>query len=142
MLLSGRQHALYEPDGYQVSRGRWLRRALTAIALTVLVLAVASLVYRRANRVWPWSTYPTILHICNRDFAPQTPAQTPSEIASQGYHLVRHGNVPGWFNSAPVWGYDAVDGHNIHRPTGGCPAVVWVQGGSTTYQPYVLQGGP
>lgn len=118
------------------------RRGLTSTAVAVVALAIALVAYRGANNVWPWSTYPSILHLCDRDFQPDGAAQTPSQIAAQGYHLVRHGDVPGWFNNAPVWKYDAVDGQPTQPVAGGCSVVLWVQGGPSTYQLYALLGGP
>jgi hypothetical protein len=113
-----------------------------SIALVALLVVGGSLVlYDHVYRAWPWSTYPNPLHVCGRDFQPAGPSVTRAQITRGGDHLVRHGDVPGIFNTSAVWTTDAERGVRLQMLPGGCNQM-WVQGGPGEYRPYSLEGGP
>lgn len=122
-------------------RHAWPRLAGLLIGALVLIAAGVVIVDRGAFHVWPWSTYPTRLHVCGRDFQPVDAVETRAQIQRQGYHLIRHGDVPGWPNDAPVWTFDTSGGQLTTALPGGCHVVMWVQGGSDSFKPYSLEGG-
>ncbi len=112
------------------------------VAVALLVVGGALVVYNHVYRAWPWSTYPNPLQACGRDFQAAGPNVSRAEITRQGDHLVRHGDAPGILNTSPVWTTNAEDGTRLQLLPGGCDAVMWVQGGPDTFRPYSLEGGP
>lgn len=115
---------------------------LTLIGAVLVAIGAVLLWYRGTYDVWPWSTYPGTLHVCGRYFQPQGSPETRAQIAKRGYHLIRHGDVPGWLNAAQVWTFDTVDGQQTQALPGGCHVGMWVRGGGDSFGPYALEGGP
>lgn len=113
-----------------------------ALAVLVVLSAVASVMYRTTEKVWPWAMPTSLLHECGRDFISSGPVQTRSQITSQGYRIVRHGPTPGLLATKPVWTYTAVDGARTSDLPGGCSVVLWVEKSSGRFTPYELEGGP
>jgi hypothetical protein len=118
-------------------------RLIVLLVGAVCAAAIATLIgYRTSYDVWPWAAYPSTLHACGRDFQPDGRPESRGHIAKQGYHLVRHGDVPGWLNGAQAWTFDTVDRQQTDPLPGGCHVVMWVRGGTDSFKPYVLEGGP
>ena len=118
-------------------------RVTVGLLVTLLVAAAAVVIgYRLTYDMWPWSTYPGTLHACSRDFEPTENVESRAQIAAKGYHLVHHGDVPGWSNNAQVWTSDTVMGEPTEALAGGCHVVMWVRGGADAFKAYQLEGAP
>ncbi len=120
-------------------RRRWsVKRWIITTAVVVLIggglLLVGS---RAAYDEWPWSSYPSQLHVCGRDFINEG-SETRGQIAAPGDHLVRVGSVPGWLNHAELWTT------SVGAPLNGtyCHVVMWVRTGANEFESYALSGGP
>lgn len=117
--------------------GRW--RWPIRVAIAVLILAGIALIGNYgAYHEWPWSTYPSRLSVCGRDFQPEGRPQTRAQIArTDPSPLARIGDVPGWLNSGELWA------HANEPPfTGICRVVMFVRGGPDQFKVYALEGGP
>lgn len=108
------------------------------IALGVGVLIIAALLIDYAMyREWPWSTYPSTLKACGRDFQKAGTPETRDQIEAGHAKLVRVGDIPGWFNQGDLWA------HEDQPPfTGNCRLVMFVHGDGDEFQEYDLVGGP
>ena len=113
---------------------------IAAIAL-VVAAAMVTAGYRTHYGTWPWSTFPDQLRVCGRQFNPQGPGTTKTQLTSEGYHLVRHGSTPAWFHRHELWTFDTVNRQVTTALPGGCHVVMWIQDRSN-YRPYVLSGSP
>ena len=101
--------------------------------MTVVLLAgIALIVSYGAYKEWPWSTYPSRLYACDRDFQAGGPPQTRAQIArTDASPLVRIGDVPGWLNSGELWA------HAGTPPFSGiCRVVMYVRGGADQFKAY------
>lgn len=128
---------------FPTRRARPRRRLLAVLAVTVILALGLGLVgYYAAYRVFPWSSYPSRLHVCNRDFQTTSAPQTRAAITQQGYHLVRDGDLPGWLNNQQLWSFNSVNGQAAEALPGGCHVVMWMRGGPDSYKSYELEGGP
>lgn len=114
---------------------RWPAVAAVVAALAVIVtLLVSYLAYDE----WPWSTYPSQLNACGRNFQSAGPPQTRAQIfADQRDDIVRIGDVPGWLNHGQLW---ALSGDEPFSER--CRVVMYVRGGPDAFKPYDLVGGP
>lgn len=121
------------------ARGPWTLLALAG--LVVLAAGAAGLVFVRAvYHEWPRSAYPSILHVCGRDYLLGAP-DTRAQIRADGYHpFHRLGNVPWLLGHAEVWGTTSAALGTSARPSG-CSTVVWVRTGNR-FVAYGLSGGP
>ncbi len=107
-----------------------------AVAVVVVsVCVVISVVSFAVWREWPWSSYPSQLHYCGRDYLGPGVANSPSEVAARGAHKV--GDVPNWFNGGEVWAVYA-PGQAVES----CGTEVWVRSTSGGFRAYGLSGGP
>jgi hypothetical protein len=116
---------------------RRLWRMSGALALLLVVAGVVLLWSWHAYKQWPWSSDPSPLHWCGRDYSPQG-AQTRATIVrheSGTFH--KAGDLPGRLNHGEVWTTD---------PGNGCGAVVpvgfWVKVSDDRFEEMVLEGSP
>jgi hypothetical protein len=108
------------------------------VALLVIASGIGLLVSYRTYDEWPWSTYPSQLHACGRDFQSSSRPQTHAQlIAFDSTDIVKVGQVPGWFNSGELWAY-----RNEQPFSGICRVVMFVRGGADEFESYELVGGP
>lgn len=113
---------------------RWI---ITAAVLALLACGLLLVGSRAAYDEWPWSSHPSTLHVCGRDYIDEG-AQTRSQIVANGDHLVRVGSVPGWLNTGELWTTHV--GAALNGTT--CHVVMWVRTGTDTFEAYALSGGP
>ena len=117
-------------------RRRWWPFASAAL---VVVTGSCLLVSYGAYREWPWSAYPSRLHVCGRDFFPSAGSQSREQIAARGDDIGKVGDVPGWFNTGELWGTSL--GEPL-TPGSECHVVMWVRVGKDAFKEYALSGGP
>jgi hypothetical protein len=108
------------------------------IAIVFMAVVVGSLVISYAMyREWPWSTYPSTLKACGRDFEKLGPPETREHIEAGHAKLVRVGDMPGWFNQGDLWASEGMPAF-----AGNCRVVMYVHGDHDQFQRYDLVGGP
>jgi hypothetical protein len=118
---------------------RWSVKRSISVA-TALVLVGGGLLLigsRAAYDQWPWSAYPSTLHVCGRDFIDEG-SETRSQIVGSGGHLIQVGSVPGWLTHGELWTT------TLGAPLNGtyCHVVMWVRTGPNLFESYALSGGP
>jgi hypothetical protein len=126
-----------EPVLTDPRRRKWSRRWLLAlVSIAALITALALVLDSRVTyKEWPWSSYPSVLHVCGRDFQ-NDGRESTQQIAESGQHLIPLGSVPGWLNH----------GQLSTTTTGGilpgthCHTGMWVRLSSHTYEVYDLEG--
>jgi hypothetical protein len=117
------------------SRRRWLIWAVAGVAIASGGSLVASYgLYRE----WPWSAYPSALHVCGRDYLPSAGTRSRHQIEAAGESIKKVGTVPGWLNHGDLWGPTA--GPPLTTGTR-CYFVMWVRTESDTFKEFVLSGG-
>lgn len=116
------------------ARRRKRHRIYWAIGLPLVALLaflVAAVISYGEYQEWPWSTYPTFLQYCGRQFQPAGGEVTRADLPA-GVHKID--DLPGWLNSGEIWNDepcrhpDNLDG-------------VWVRGDNGRFKGYGLIGG-
>ena len=129
--------AVREPDQRVTgvfAKWRWpARTALALVVVPALVLIGNFFVYHE----WPWSPYPSEMHLCGRYYTASGPPQSRAQLVEDG-PITLVGDVPGWLNQGTLWRYR----NDPPFPSGGvCRMVMLVQGGPDQFRRYVGPGG-